>query len=115
MIIVSDKGQGVDPDIEVMAEATNGLEALDLVRELNPDVVVMDVSMPVMNGVDATRKIKSEYSNICMIGLSMYKDAGTAKGMSQVGAEVPVGKSASSAALLNAINGNDSSRVLVES
>ena len=100
------------PDIEVIAEATNGLEALELVRELNPDVVVMDISMPVMNGVDATRKIKSEYPNVRVIGLSMYEDAGIAEEMSETGAEVLIGKSASSTELLNAIYENDSHRVL---
>jgi YesN/AraC family two-component response regulator len=47
-------------NIEVVGEAADGREALELARLLKPDVIIMDISMPVMNGIDATRRIKAE-------------------------------------------------------
>ncbi len=50
----------IEPDIEVMAEAADGEEAVALARELRPDVVIMDVAMPRMNGIEATKVISRE-------------------------------------------------------
>ena len=63
-----------EPDLEVVAEASDGTEALALCRKLAPDVVLMDVRMPEMDGVAATRAIKSEYPSICVIMVTMYVD-----------------------------------------
>ncbi|MFO8082904.1 MAG: PocR ligand-binding domain-containing protein [Desulfobacterales bacterium] len=93
------------PDIQVVGEAANGLEAVDQARRLKPDVVVMDVSMPEMNGIDATRRIKSELPEICVIGLSMYEDELIVRAMSEAGAEGFVSKAAPAAELLKAITG----------
>jgi YesN/AraC family two-component response regulator len=59
-------------DIEVISQASNGLEALKLVEESQPDVVLMDVRMPVMDGIEATRRIKESWPDIKVIILSMY-------------------------------------------
>ena len=48
-------------DIEVVGEATNGYEALNTIRELHPDVVLMDIAMPVMGGMEATKRISKEF------------------------------------------------------
>ncbi|MFO8085846.1 MAG: PAS domain S-box protein [Desulfobacterales bacterium] len=93
------------PDIQVVGEAANGWEAFDQARLLKPDVVVMDVSMPEMNGIEATRLIKSELPEIYVIGLSMYEDELIVRAMSEAGAEGFVSKSAPADGLLKAIYG----------
>jgi len=60
----------LDPDIEVVAEATNGAEAVKLARELKPDVVVMDLLMPVMDGVAATAAIRREVPDVEVLALT---------------------------------------------
>ena len=54
----------LEPDLEVVGEAANGQEAVERVAELAPDVVVMDLLMPVMNGVDATRAIRRDHPEV---------------------------------------------------
>lgn len=63
-----------EPDMEFVAEAATGLEAIKLARELHPDVVIMDISMPDMNGIDATRQIAGELENTRVLALSMESD-----------------------------------------
>lgn len=63
-----------NPIIEVVGEAANGREATKRVRCLRPDVVVMDVSMPKMNGIDATLIIKQEFPGVRLFGLSMFEE-----------------------------------------
>ncbi len=62
------------PDMEVIGEAANGKAALQLVEELSPDIVIMDISMPDLNGIDATRMIIADNPNIKVIALSMHHD-----------------------------------------
>ena len=62
------------PDMDVIGEAKNGREALNLVRDLNPDIVVMDIAMPDLNGIEATRQIKAELPEVKIIALSMHAD-----------------------------------------
>ena len=61
-----------EDDIEVVGEAEEGRKAVELVKELQPDVVVMDITMPNLNGVDATRQIVSEFPKTKIIALSMH-------------------------------------------
>ncbi len=91
------------PDIEVVGEAANGREALELARRLVPDVVVMDVSMPGMDGIEATRRIKAEMPGVRIIGLSMFEEEEVAQAMRAAGAEAFVSKTDSSGRLLRAI------------
>lgn len=93
------------PDIQVVGEAANGREALDLARNLKPHVVFMDVFMPEMNGIEATRRIKDEMPEIRVIALSMFEDAQIIKSMNHAGAEAFLCKSASLSTLLKAIYG----------
>ena len=62
------------PDMEVVAEAEEGRTAVRLVRELVPNVVIMDVSMPDLNGMEASRQIVGEFPNVKIIALSMHSD-----------------------------------------
>jgi DNA-binding NarL/FixJ family response regulator len=61
-----------EPDMEVVGEATDGREAIEMARELAPDVVIMDMKMPVMNGIDATRNLVKEMPGMKVLVLSMY-------------------------------------------
>ena len=72
--------------MEVAGEAGNGREAIRLARELTPDLVIMDVTMPGLNGIDATRIITSNPRNVRVIALSMYSDKQFVQGMMQAGA-----------------------------
>ncbi len=63
-----------DPEIKVVGTANNGLEAVELVSETNPDVVLMDLKMPKMNGSIATRKIKERYPEVRVLVLTTYED-----------------------------------------
>ncbi len=63
-----------EPDIRVVGEAGDGQEALDLVDELEPDVVIMDIVMPRMSGLEATRLLKERHPEVRTLILSMYDD-----------------------------------------
>jgi PAS domain S-box-containing protein len=91
------------PNIVVVGEASNGREALELARQLVPDVIIMDVTMPEIDGIEATRRIKAQMPQIHVIGLSMHEDAQISKTMADAGAESFLSKAASSAELLKAI------------
>jgi len=73
-------------DIEILAQAENGKEAVVKARELNPDVVIMDIGMPVLDGVEATRKLLLELPGSRVIALSMHADKQYIKGMFEAGA-----------------------------
>jgi two-component system nitrate/nitrite response regulator NarL len=62
-----------DPDLQVVAEAEDGLSAVQAVEKHKPDVVLMDISMPVLNGIDATWIIKSKFPNVRVIVLTMHE------------------------------------------
>ncbi|WP_391856567.1 response regulator [Vibrio cidicii] len=62
----------IEPEIDVVGTASNGLEALDAVRRHKPDVVLMDISMPIMNGIEATRLIKEEFPESKVLMLTMH-------------------------------------------
>ena len=91
------------PDMAVVGEASDGESAVRLVRQVRPDVVLMDVSMPGMNGVDATRVIHGECPEVHVIGLSMFEEGQRAEAMRQAGAVAYLTKSGPAEALLTAI------------
>jgi DNA-binding NarL/FixJ family response regulator len=61
-------------DMQVVGEADNGLKAVEMTRQLHPDIVIMDVSMPVLNGIEATRQIKSELPDVKVLALSVHSE-----------------------------------------
>jgi CheY-like chemotaxis protein len=73
-------------DIVVVAEVDDGQKAVDVTRAVRPDVVVLDVNMPVMNGIEAARAINREFPGIHILGLSIQADPETAQVMRQAGA-----------------------------
>lgn len=92
-----------EPDIEIVAEASDGQMALHLARRLHPDVIIMDVSMPRLSGVEATRKIKEEMPDIRVIVLSMHAEADMAAAMMTAGASAYLTKGGPYDALISAI------------
>lgn len=73
-------------NMQVVAEASNGLEAIEAVRLSRPDVVVMDINMPQMNGIEATKRIKQEFPHAAVIGLSVHQGTNVAQNMKDAGA-----------------------------
>ncbi len=74
------------PDMEIVGEAGNGREAVEQTEQLKPDVVVMDVGMPELNGIEATRRIAASSPRTRVLGLSMYKDSVYVREMLRAGA-----------------------------
>ena len=92
-----------EPDIEVIAEAANGLEAILLARELSPDVIVMDMTMPEVNGIEASRQILEDNPAIRIIILSMVLDQACVAEALKTGAMGYVLKDCASDELVTAI------------
>ncbi|WP_447987101.1 response regulator [Nitrospira sp. Nam74] len=82
-------------DLEVVAEAADGEMAVEAARQFRPDVVIMDVNMPRMNGLEATRQIKAEFPQITVIGLSMHGDQQMALAMQEAGVSAYLSKGGS--------------------
>ncbi|RPJ56600.1 MAG: response regulator, partial [Acidobacteria bacterium] len=91
------------PGVEVVGEADDGVMAVELARTLNPDVVLMDVSMPRLDGVEATRQILRERPNICVIGVSMHEEEEIAAALRRAGAVGYVSKTSAQDTLLATI------------
>jgi len=89
------------PELQVVGEAANGVEAISQVNVLQPDVVTMDVSMPQMNGIEATREIHSALPHIHIVGLSTYGDEATERAMREAGAQAYFSKTESSNRLID--------------
>jgi DNA-binding NarL/FixJ family response regulator len=92
-----------EPDLEVIGEATNGREALELCRKLCPDLVLMDVRMPVMDGLEATRKIKHECPETSVLMVTTYESSDYLFEAIKAGAAGYVLKNATKPQLSNAI------------
>ena len=92
-----------EPDITIVGEADSGAEALELVQELRPDVIVMDVAMPGMSGIEATRRIKEMEPDAAVLALTMHEDEEYFFEMINAGASGYVPKRAAPDDLLAAI------------
>lgn len=90
-------------DIEAIGEASNGRQALEMVRELRPDVVLMDIVMPLMDGLEATRRIRKEFPETRVIVLTQYEDREYVFPVIEAGASGFVSKAAAASELTSAI------------
>ena len=90
-------------DIEVVGEAANGSEALKMVRELQPNVVLMDMAMPIMGGLEATRRLRREFPRTRVLVLTQYDDKEYVFPIIQAGASGFISKTAASSELTKGI------------
>ncbi|MEN6498445.1 MAG: response regulator, partial [Thermoguttaceae bacterium] len=98
--------------IEVVGEAGDGEEAVQLAQQTHPDIVLMDVTMPNVDGIQATRRITAELPEVRVIGLSMHEKTDLAHAMQQAGASLYLSKSAPGDELIAAIRDQAQGRVL---
>jgi two-component system, NarL family, response regulator NreC len=91
------------PDMEVVGEASNGREAVSVAEALQPDVVVMDVTMPELNGIEATRRISELAPRARVLALSMHKDSVYVREILRAGAKGYLLKDAAGNDLLAAV------------
>lgn len=92
------------PDMEVVGEAADGRTAVRLVKEMSPDVVIMDISMPDLNGIEAARQILGDSPRVKIIALSMHSDSRFVKEVFKVGASGYLLKECAFEELANAIH-----------
>ena len=74
------------PTVDIVGEGSNGADAVELARSLRPEVLVMDVTMPVMDGIEATRIITQEFPSVIVIGLTVHSAVQVMKAMKEAGA-----------------------------
>lgn len=92
-----------EPDFEIAGEASDGQAAISLIRRIRPDVVLMDISMPGMDGIQATQEIHKELPDVRVIGLSMFQEKKQERAMREAGAVAYLTKSGPFDALIAAI------------
>ncbi len=93
-----------ETDIRVVGEALNGIEALELAESLQPDIVLMDIAMPEMDGLEATRQLKTRYPHINVLVLTMHRSDEYFFEMLKAGASGYILKGAKTSELINAIH-----------
>jgi DNA-binding NarL/FixJ family response regulator len=99
--------------LEVIGEAANGRMAIHLARQLKPDVVVMDIGMPDLNGIEATRQITTEVPGVKVLALSMHTDRRFVTGMLKAGASGYMLKDGAFEELIQAIHVLASNRIYI--
>jgi two-component system, NarL family, response regulator LiaR len=90
-------------DFEVVGEASDGIEAVDLTKKYKPEIIIMDVSMPRLNGIEATKQIKALYPNIAVLVLTGYDDDEYVFALLEAGAAGYLLKESSGEELIDAI------------
>ncbi len=92
-----------EPDLEVIAEAVNGPEALQLAHELRPDVLLLDISMPGMGGIEITRRLKATLPDTQILILTVHEDESLLREALRAGARGYITKRAAQTELIDAI------------
>jgi DNA-binding NarL/FixJ family response regulator len=95
---------GLLPDIEVVGSAANGQEAIDLVREHHPDAILLDLHMPVLDGIEATRVLTSEHPDVAIVVLTTYADDASVLAALGAGARSYLTKNADRADIAQALH-----------
>ncbi|MBN2819080.1 MAG: response regulator transcription factor [Bacteroidales bacterium] len=93
-----------DDAIEVIGEAENGKDAIEKVFELKPDILLTDIAMPEMNGMEATRHLKKKLPEVKIVALSMHSDKQFVKGMLEAGTDAYLLKNCTHQQLLEAVH-----------
>lgn len=102
-----------EPDMHIVGEASSGLEALRLVASLRPDLVIMDISLPDISGIEATKRIKQAHPEVGVVALTIHEDQQYFFEMLQAGASAYIPKRAAPADLINAIRAVHSGDVYI--
>ncbi|MEX0939527.1 MAG: response regulator [Pirellulales bacterium] len=92
-----------EKDFEVVGQAVDGKQAVEQADALRPDVIIMDVNMPVMDGIEATRRIKQRQVETIVVGLSLHDEESVAHAISEAGADAYISKNAPTKDLVNMI------------
>ncbi len=108
-IVLALASKSTRPEIEVVGEAQNGSEAIEQARTLRPDVILMDLEMPALNGYEATRQIKAEHLTQRVIILSVHAGPEVQERARAAGADGFIIKGTGCEVLVNAILGRDDS------
>lgn len=93
-----------EKNFNIIGEAENGLEAIELVEEISPDVVIMDVNMPILDGIESTFRIKKKHFNVKILALTMATEDQHIRKMIEAGASGYILKTSSKEELTKAIN-----------
>ncbi len=94
---------GAQPDMEIVGQAGNGNQAVELAEKLKPDVIVMDVAMPELNGIEATRRLAASLPRTRVLALSMHKDSVYVREILRAGARGYLLKDSGDADLIAAV------------
>jgi DNA-binding NarL/FixJ family response regulator len=98
------------PELEVVGEAHNGLEAIDLTDDLDPDAVVIDLHMPLLDGVTAVARLRNDHPNLCLIVLTGDADAQLHEAASEAGADAVLEKSELAQGLIDRLSAESAKR-----
>jgi len=102
-----------ETDMKIIGQASNGVQALEMASELHPDVVIMDITLPDISGIEVTRRLKAQHPEIAVVALTIHEDQQYFFEMLQAGADGYVPKRAASDDLIKAIHAASNGEVYI--